>query len=84
MKNVIPSAQFQNSGLGPIVEQRQPQPLPTVAYQNPENITAYRIVSNKEEQESKEQELEVDRYWRTHINPKPKPKDNTAPHYRIQ
>ena len=51
LKNIIPSAQFQNSGHGAIVEQRQPQPLPTVTNQNPENIPAYRIVSNKEEQE---------------------------------
>jgi hypothetical protein len=66
--NIIPAISGDGVGAGPLsppVQEQQHEPEPRW----------------QEQEDEEEQESEVDRYWRTHSNPKPRPKDNTTPQY---
>jgi hypothetical protein len=74
--NVIPAIGGDGAGpLSPPVQEQQHEP----EEQHPQPETRW-----QEQEDEEEQESEVDRYWRTHFNPKPRRKDNTTPQYRIQ
>jgi hypothetical protein len=74
--NVIPAIGGDGAGpLSPPVQEQQHEP----EEQHPQPETRW-----QEQEDEEEQESEVDRYWRTHFNTKPRRKDNTTPQYRIQ
>ena len=74
-ENIIPA--IGGSGAGPLSNAVQDQ-------QEEQHPESEQEPSRQEQEEEEEQESEVDRYWCTHSNPKPRVKDYTTVHYRIQ